>query len=386
MQEIWLRDRCLKTPASEAAWNKEVDKDIEEAFRTWHSGLAQVEGVKFKRHAQLDKNKIQSLYCFVDASVKGYGAVVYVRTVGEGRASFSLICSKGKVAPIIRESSEKIKSLTIPRLELSSALLGAELMNSVKKAWGLTSEFPIIVFTDSEIVLAQLSSSTMRDVFTENRLRKIKKLTKSSDWFHVSSGDNPADLLTWGCGVSDLEGLWKQGPCIMQEINFQPRNKFSVSQEISCNTALIEENEEMRFPFLIKFSSFRKTCRIMAWIIRVKKILKNNSSNCSSVLTAEEISVERDFVIREAQTEYYANELETLSKGQMIKKGVLINKNAFIDSKRILRISTRVQVEQVDYDERNPIVIPPINDPSTQLRHIGYQIVYDSHKNNIHGG
>lgn len=70
----------------------------------------------------------------------------------------------------------------------------------------------------------------------------------------------------------------------------------------------------------------------------------------------------------------------------MIKKGVLINKNAFIDSKRILRISTCVQVEQVDYDERNPIVISPINDPSTQLRHIGYQIVYDSHKNNIHGG
>lgn len=383
MQEIWFRDRLLKSPELDAAWNEEVADDIASRFSDWYASLTGLQEIRINRNTGFDLALEQSLYGYVDASQKGYGAVIYLRTIIENSVRFDLIISKGRVAPIMKDVSEKIQSLTIPRLELCSALLGAELIDVVKKAWNLDDSFPVAMFTDSEIVLAQISSNTIRDVFTENRLRKIRKLVNPVHWYHVQSGDNPADLITRGGSISDLLGTWKEGPAVMRDVEFRPTNKFPVSYQGNCNV-IISETDAFHL-MLQKFSSFKKTLRVMARVIQASQKFKDKTFKME-VLTAERLTFASNVIFRIVQAKYYQDELDSLRKGQPVTNGALATKNAFIDSKGVLRIGTRVQIEEVDYDERNPVVLPPIQKPETQENHIGYQIIHDTHHENIHGG
>ena len=94
------------------------------------------------------------IHRFSDASEKGFSAVVYIRILcSDSTVSISLMAAKTKVAPIKRES--------IPRLELSGALLLAKLLDSVKT----TLDFflsQIYAWSDSKIVLAWLDGSPRR--------------------------------------------------------------------------------------------------------------------------------------------------------------------------------------------------------------------------------
>jgi hypothetical protein len=62
------------------------------------------------------------LHGFSDASLQGYGAVLYVKAqAANGSTSVKLSCAKNRVAPL--------KVITLPRLELLGALLLARLIN-----------------------------------------------------------------------------------------------------------------------------------------------------------------------------------------------------------------------------------------------------------------
>ena len=69
------------------------------------------------------------LHGFVDASEKGYAAVIYLRAFyTDSPVSVCLITAKTKVTPIKRH--------TIPKLELAAALLLTKMLDSVKCAFG----------------------------------------------------------------------------------------------------------------------------------------------------------------------------------------------------------------------------------------------------------
>ena len=63
---------------------------------------------------------IHELHTFTDASLSTVSAVVYLKTISaDGSIATHYVISKSKVAPI--------KQLSIPKLELEAATLGAEL-------------------------------------------------------------------------------------------------------------------------------------------------------------------------------------------------------------------------------------------------------------------
>ena len=87
-----------------------------------------------------------SLHGFCDASSKAYAAVIYLVVETEIGNLTKLLCSKTRVAPI--------KTVTIPRLELLSALLLSRLVNTVTLA--LSPELTLndsFCYTDSKIAL-----------------------------------------------------------------------------------------------------------------------------------------------------------------------------------------------------------------------------------------
>ena len=77
------------------------------------------------------------LHAFGDASTRGYGACVYIRTLfQDGSYNVSLVASRSRVAPI--------KRVTLPRLELMGALLCSRLVVFVRNALRLGNDTPLI--------------------------------------------------------------------------------------------------------------------------------------------------------------------------------------------------------------------------------------------------
>ncbi|XP_033212329.1 uncharacterized protein LOC117169929 [Belonocnema kinseyi] len=147
------------------------------------------------------------LHGFCDASEEAYGACVYILSVDSHHSkNISLVCSKSRVAPI--------KPLTLPRFELCAALLLARLINTVRNALYVNFE-RIVLWSDSTIALSWINSEPRKlKTFVCNRVTEIQDLTANCEWRHVSSADNPADLVSRGQLPQEfiISSLWKNVP------------------------------------------------------------------------------------------------------------------------------------------------------------------------------
>jgi len=61
------------------------------------------------------------LHVFCDASEKAYGAALYIRSTSREDITVRLDCSKNRLAPV--------KKVTLPRLELLAAVVGARFLH-----------------------------------------------------------------------------------------------------------------------------------------------------------------------------------------------------------------------------------------------------------------
>ncbi|XP_033121322.1 uncharacterized protein LOC117120392 [Anneissia japonica] len=93
------------------------------------------------------------LHVFCDSSKKAYGAVSYLRGERDGKVETAFVIAKSKVAPR--------KQLSMPRLELCAALIGAKLIDFLVN----TLTIPVSgkhLWSDSTTVLTWITSETCR--------------------------------------------------------------------------------------------------------------------------------------------------------------------------------------------------------------------------------
>ncbi|XP_075210468.1 uncharacterized protein LOC142317804 [Lycorma delicatula] len=199
MQQLWLQN---------LEWD---DKLPENLFNKWSDICKKLPLIKEIKIPRLVKctGKIFDiqLHGFSDASRNGYGACIYLRSVNTfGNISVKLLCSKSWVAPV--------KQISIPRLELCGALLIARLLKFVNPALCLTIN-KTYLWTDSTVVLSWISAlPTKWKTFVANHVSEIQDLTEGCVWGHVSTDENPADVLSRGNNAFELQinQLWWYAP------------------------------------------------------------------------------------------------------------------------------------------------------------------------------
>ncbi|GFW85029.1 uncharacterized protein TNCV_3247691 [Trichonephila clavipes] len=219
----------------QSLWSLKIDGIDElpsERAKEWHRFLEDFKSVssicigKCIVHPQATRVE---LYGFADASEKCYGAVIYCRSQSpDGATTVKLVTSKSRVAPV--------KSVTMPRLELCATVLLAKLVKRVETALQMKTP-PVYLWSDSTIVLAWTQNEPnlcvcVLKTFVANRVATIQHLINADQWHHVSSTQNPADLVSRGLDPFSLHNslLWN-GSTFLATKDFPERNILSSERE-----------------------------------------------------------------------------------------------------------------------------------------------------------
>ncbi|XP_076660747.1 uncharacterized protein LOC143364135 [Halictus rubicundus] len=209
----------------------------------------------------------QQLHVFVDASEKAYAAAAYIRTSGPPGTRVTLIAAKTKTAPL--------QSVSLPRLELCAAVLGARLLAHLRRELRVPIDTSHL-WSDSTVTLAWLHGEPTRwRTYVANRVSEVQTTVPDVCLHHVSTKDNPADCASRGIPASQLthHPLWWSGPAWLTE----PPTVWDTTSPIidtteeerqpsTCLHTQLENAEEETM--LHRYSSVNRLLRISAWCLR----------------------------------------------------------------------------------------------------------------------
>jgi len=142
-----------------------------------------------------------------------------------------LIGSKSKVNP-------KKNRKTIPKLEICPAHLLSKLMQRTKESISNIAES--FAWSDSIITLAWIRNGNCKDIFIRRRTDDIKKLM-DTEWSHVNSDDNPADIASKGICAHKLKdcSIWWNGPkWLSMSKDHWPKIQLEQKEEIVVSTVI----------------------------------------------------------------------------------------------------------------------------------------------------
>jgi len=199
MQQLWR----LKLN-----WDDVIPSQTIQRWESIYQNLSALNDLQIPRWTGQNHDTARcDLHGFADASNAAYAAVVYMRTTSlSGEITITLLAGKSKVAPL--------KTMSIPRLELSAACLLARLIEFIRSSLPIAN-VTCHCWTDSTVVLAWLSSHPSRwKTFVSHRVADIQSRLPNVKWRYLPSADNPADCASRGLLNSDIKSfhLWWNGP------------------------------------------------------------------------------------------------------------------------------------------------------------------------------
>lgn len=388
-------------------WDEPVPKDVERKWNEFWKDICTLERFKIDRWLGTKDDVKIELHGFSDASTAAYGAVVYVRAEhADGRITTQLLISKTRVAPI--------KTVSIPRLELSAAEMLSRLVIDINKAmeW---KEAKYTLWTDSLVVLHWMRKLPCNlKTFVANRVSAIQTNTEVKNWRHIGTKDNPAGLLSRGTNPTELIGnkLWLHGPdWLTQAPNTWPKNFFEqistpeMEGEIKVFAVIVPPKPLQIFiprtkehvDILDYTSRLDKATNIIAYVLRFVNKLKGKAANtnktaqiirnrrrktrgqnATDALTNEERTAAMNVIILTEQEIFFGKEIAALKKGEAIADGSSILSLVPKWKDGILRAHGRLSQVEADYEFRHPAIIP-------KQSRLAWLIMHEAHEKTKHG-
>ncbi|CAK1597853.1 unnamed protein product [Parnassius mnemosyne] len=366
IQKLWLAG---------IGWDEEAPSILLKEWNTYRKDLASLVNVKIPRWVNTKSSNVKTeLHGFSDASKMAYAAVVYVRVIdAEGNIQVALVTSKTKVSPI--------KQVSIPRLELCGAVLLAKLMVDVAKTLDI-NVLDVHAWTDSEVVLAWLNSHPSRwKTFVANRVAEILNTLDTHYWSYVPSKHNPADCASRGVAPGELcnTAIWFNGPEFLRQsvIEYKkPKHLITKLEEVKVHSGVLD------ISFWERFSSLSRMIRVVAYCRRFLHLrIKCANKERNKQLSTKELEEAMEVCIRKGQEEELREEIQQLKKtGSLGKKGRKYKSlNLFLDSKGIIRVGGRLEMSQLSYDCKHPILVPKDS-------FLAKLLLSEAHLKTMHGG
>ena len=237
-------------------WDEIVQQDVQSDWAKWVEQMNQLENLPISRCIQpADFGEIKSvtLHHFSDASENGYGQCSYIRLVDyDNRVHCSFLLGKSRVVPK--------KFISIPRLELTAALLSVKMACLLKKELDISCVDEVF-WTDSKVVLGYITNTVKRfKTFVANRVQQIKEKTDVQQWRYVPTKENPADDASRGLNAAreNSSSRWFQGPSFLWQED-KIWEKQTVNEELSEDDQSIYYHQKQRH----NCSSVRKSIQLV---------------------------------------------------------------------------------------------------------------------------
>ncbi|XP_014674056.1 PREDICTED: uncharacterized protein LOC106814273 [Priapulus caudatus] len=325
----------------------------------------------------------------------------------KGRVHCTLVTGKARVTPL--------KSITIPRLELTAATIAVRVKTFLNEELKL-DDAEHIFLTDSKVVLGYIKNCERRfHVFVANRIQQITDNSYPSQWRYVATKENPADEVSRGLTVQQLtESKWLRGPDMLWE--------DAISKEAEEKTIEVLPNDaeekkaqvhslhsgtpSLELTRLNCFSTWFKAKRAIANCLLFISRLKQRCENKRHQRTGEKddretpkvgISVQdmhlvEKEVLKHVQKESFPDEIqiiESVTKRQDIPERMKrrhIKKasrhygfDPFRDEDRLLRVGGRLQRSDEAYERKHPGILH-------QGHHVTKLVILHCHEQTKHQG
>lgn len=318
---------------------------------------------------------------------------------------------KSRVAPL--------KQMTIPRMELTAAVLAVRVDTLLRKELQLQLD-KFIFWTDSTTVLKYINNETKRfQTFVANTISFVRDATDASQWRYVNTKENPADEASRGITADRFLNCkrWIKGPeflCKPHQEWPKPHLESAISaddpeikQTLSVN--IIVQNLLNPTTSLINyFSSWKSLKTAVAWLLKVKTTLLQLTRKRKEIQTAasnlekdsdkvkkkveeemqafkamlrgclcpEDLSQAESAVISFSQKQRFKEELSVLESGKTgVKRSSHLYKLDLVLDDGLLRVGGRLNRLAMPEEAEHPIILSKDLHISTLLlRHIHEQL------------
>ncbi|XP_036000189.1 uncharacterized protein LOC118564903 [Fundulus heteroclitus] len=358
VRQLWEKRRDWDDPL--------LPLDVQQLWAQWESELQLLPQVTLPRHytqAADDASIInRQVHIFCDASEQVYGSVAYLRSEdSKGQVHLSFILARSRVAPR--------RQLSIPRLELSAALTGAQLAKLLNAELTLKIDTTTL-WTDSTTVLRWILADSCRyKVFVGTRVAEIQELTDLKSWRYVDSARNPADDITRGKTLKDLSepNRWNQGPpFLLQTSDCWPTDPA---------TPLEEEHTELRKSVFCGVTSTitssnadPETYKDWQELLESTAQTLHTADGKDGHLSAEDYRKAERHLVKRIQHDSFPEEIRRLSSGKPVANNSRLRALApQLDEDGEIRVGGRLRyAKDLELGAVHPIVLDP-NHPFTRL-------------------
>ena len=330
-------------------WDDTVTPSLAEQHAKWREELPCLSKRQLPRCYTLpDSSPIsQELHGFSDASLKAYGAVVYLRTTYHSHPpTVSLVTAKTKVT--------KKNPPTIPKLELCGAVLLTKLLTHVSSVLDIPLD-KVFAWTDSSIVLAWLDGHP-RDFkqFLANRVSFVLEATNPSTWKHVPTRDNPADCSSRGMMPTELlhHSLWWEGPA-------QPARRILPLPEVRVVHAVVDQ-PDISLRMERRTSNYHLIVIITAWCLRFYSRLRKGRPDPDTKgrhLKGQELQAAEHWLWRHSQARSFPKERKALLKQHHIAPSSRLRAlNPFMGEDGLIRVGGRLSNSALSLSQQHPVI------------------------------